>query len=172
MFNTRKVKEQDVYLLQSISRRTFLETFTAQNKMENLLSYMKWAFSRKQLLMEIRNQFSEFYFLMEGRKVIGYIKLNYLSAQTEKNQKDSLEIERLYVQQKFLGSGGGPLLMQLAVLQAKRKKLKYIWLGVWEFNERAKRFYEKQGFEIFGKHLFRLGDEDQYDLLVKRKIER
>ena len=46
----------------------------------------------------------------------------------------------------------------------------YVWLGVWEENYRALRFYEKNGFTPFGKHKFWLGDDEQTDLLMKKEL--
>ena len=47
----------------------------------------------------------------------------------------------------------------------------YVWLGVWEENPRAIRFYEKNGFVAFDKHIFRLGDDEQTDIMMKKKLE-
>lgn len=45
--------------------------------------------------------------------------------------------------------------------------LDYIWLGVWEHNVDAIKFYEKQGFKKFDTHIFKLGDDEQTDNLMK-----
>jgi ribosomal protein S18 acetylase RimI-like enzyme len=45
-----------------------------------------------------------------------------------------------------------------------------VWLGVWEANEKAIGFYRSQGFEVFGAHTFRLGGEEQRDLLMRRPV--
>ena len=52
----------------------------------------------------------------------------------------------------------------------KEKGKTYVWLGVWEENHRALQFYEKNGFTVFGKHDFVLGDDVQTDLMMKRSI--
>jgi ribosomal protein S18 acetylase RimI-like enzyme len=45
-----------------------------------------------------------------------------------------------------------------------------MWLGVWEENPRAIRFYQKLGFVEFGEHIFQLGDDAQRDVLMKKKL--
>ena len=45
--------------------------------------------------------------------------------------------------------------------------LKYIWLGVWQENPKAIQFYTKNGFEVFDQHVFKLGDEEQTDFLMR-----
>jgi diamine N-acetyltransferase len=80
---------------------------------------------------------------------------------------NSLEIERIYVLQEFQGKKVGQMLFGKAVEIAKQKNADYIWLGVWEKNIKAIRFYEKNGFVPFGKHLFKLGDDEQTDIMMK-----
>jgi GNAT superfamily N-acetyltransferase len=53
---------------------------------------------------------------------------------------------------------------------AKENSVKFIWLGVWEHNPRAIRFYEKNQFVVFDKHIFMLGDDAQTDLMMRREI--
>lgn len=43
-----------------------------------------------------------------------------------------------------------------------------VWLGVWEHNPCALAFYRKWQFEVAGEHVFRLGDDPQRDLLMRR----
>ena len=43
----------------------------------------------------------------------------------------------------------------------------YVWLGVWEENVRALNFYKKNGFIEFDKHIFKLGEDEQTDIMMK-----
>ena len=60
------------------------------------------------------------------------------------------------------------MLYEKAMQVAEDKKVDYVWLGVWEENPRAIRFYQKNGFVEFDKHIFRLGDDEQTDIMMKR----
>jgi ribosomal protein S18 acetylase RimI-like enzyme len=53
---------------------------------------------------------------------------------------------------------------------AKRKRVNILWLGVWEKNPRAINFYKKNGFEEFDKHIFRLGNDEQTDIMMRLKL--
>ena len=53
---------------------------------------------------------------------------------------------------------------------AKKEGFDAMWLGVWEYNPRAKRFYEKNGFREVGSHTFVLGADPQTDLLMQKQI--
>ena len=65
----------------------------------------------------------------------------------------------------------GQLFYQKALEIATQHKLRYIWLGVWEENKNAINFYEKNGFVAFDKHIFKLGDDPQTDILMKLSLD-
>jgi ribosomal protein S18 acetylase RimI-like enzyme len=82
----------------------------------------------------------------------------------------ALEIERIYVLKDFYGKKVGQLLYEKAIELAKQVKSDYVWLGVWEENQRAISFYKKNGFEEFDKHIFKLGNDEQTDIMMKLQI--
>jgi ribosomal protein S18 acetylase RimI-like enzyme len=51
---------------------------------------------------------------------------------------------------------------------ARKKNVNYVWLGVWELNQKAISFYTKNGFVAFSAHSFWLGDDEQTDIMMKR----
>src|SRR5690606_9214118 len=123
----------------------FAETFAETNSEENMLSYLEAGFSLQKLTEELRNSNSRFYFAMLGGRPVGYLKLNFGPAQTETQVEDALEIERIYVLQEFLGMRVGQQLIDRAMQLAEQHQVNHVWLGVWEENPRAIRFYEKNG---------------------------
>lgn len=166
----RKVNIHEVDKLKEIGRLTFFETFASDNSEENMLGYLNSQFSSDKLKTELIDINTEFYFAEVKENVIGYLKVNFGQSQTEMIGKNSLEIERIYVLKEFHGKKVGQLLFEKAVDIAKSKKAEYVWLGVWEENPRAIRFYEKNGFVVFDKHVFKLGNDLQTDLLMKQNI--
>ena len=166
----RKVTLSDVDQLQKIGRQTFQETFSEFNSEENMKSYLEEKFSNEKLLSELNDDNSEFYFATLEKEVIGYLKLNFGNSQTELKDNKSLEIERIYVSKEFHGKSVGKLLYDKAIQIAKEKNSEYVWLGVWEENVRALGFYKKNGFVEFDKHIFKLGDDEQTDLMMKLKL--
>ena len=153
--------------LQEIGRKTFAETFSASNSEENMTAYLTTVFSLEKLTNELENANSEFYFAVQKEIVIGYLKINFSAAQTERQDSNSLEIERIYVLQDYHGKQVGQLLLEKAFAIAKDKSCSYLWLGVWEENHRALQFYTKNGFEAFSQHVFQLGNDVQTDILMK-----
>ena len=168
--NIRQASEEDIKELQEISKKTFVETFSVHNTEENMASYLRDSFSLEKLKREISNPDSSFYFAEDGGKVIGYLKTNQGNAQTELKHDKGLEIERIYVLAAYHGKKVGQILFEKAMEIAIERNVAYVWLGVWENNKRAIAFYGKNGFVPFDKHLFKLGDDVQTDIMMKRKI--
>ncbi|WP_054860412.1 GNAT family N-acetyltransferase [Gracilibacillus sp. JCM 18860] len=168
--NVKKCTKEELPTLQKISIETFRETFESQNSSENLDAYLKRAFHSKQLEMELSNEFSEFFFVYLNSEMVGYLKINIGNAQSEKMGDESLEIERIYVKNKYQKHGIGKILLNTAIEFALERDKKEIWLGVWEKNENAIAFYKKMDFVQTGVHSFYVGEEEQTDLIMTKAI--
>jgi ribosomal protein S18 acetylase RimI-like enzyme len=166
----RKITINDIDQLKEIGKRTFFETFSSYNSEENMKEYLESGFSSEKLAAELNDKDSEFYFTELEGNAIGYLKINVGPSQTEIKDKNSLEIERIYVLNEFHGKQVGQVLYEKALAISKRKNANYIWLGVWEKNPRAILFYEKNGFVKFDKHIFKVGDDKQTDIMMKLKL--
>ena len=166
-----QVKESDIEQLQRIGKQTFQETFSDKNAEEDMQKYLNEAFSLTKLTNEIIDKNTLFYFAKFHNEVIGYLKLNHGKSQTELKDDKAVEIERIYVLKDFYGKQVGQLLFNKAIEISLQKKANYIWLGVWEENPRAINFYKKNGFEAFDKHIFKLGDNEQTDIMMKLKLQ-
>jgi diamine N-acetyltransferase len=170
LMKIRKVTLKDIEKLREIGKLTFAETFSSDNSEENMTEYLKNGFSTETLKTELTDKNAEFYFAELDGKIIGYLKINIGETQTEIKDKNALEIERIYVLKEFHGKKVGQILYEKAIELAKDKKVEYVWLGVWEQNPKAIRFYEKNGFVEFDKHIFKLGKDEQTDIMIKLKL--
>jgi ribosomal protein S18 acetylase RimI-like enzyme len=167
--NIRKAQLKDASALEKISVDTFIEAFGAQNKKEDMDQFLNECFNLDAIKEEIADINTEYHMaFLEGR-LVGYVKFRKA---VHKDFKDtnSLEIARIYVYEAYHGKKVGSALMQFVIDQAKLRKADIVWLGVWEFNPKAIRFYENWGFKVFGKHIFRLGTDDQNDLLMCKHL--
>ncbi|MFD2200978.1 GNAT family N-acetyltransferase [Shivajiella indica] len=166
----KKVSLTELEELQKISIATFMEAFADSNSEQNMKMYLEESFPLSKLRTELKNPFSEFYFAVLNDEIIGYLKVNFSEAQSELKEENSLEIERIYVLKDFHGRKVGQILFEKAIQLAKEKQVEFVWLGVWEKNPRAIGFYKKNSFVEFDKHLFKLGDEEQTDIMMKLKL--
>ncbi len=167
----KKVEPGDNQKLLKIGYQTFYNAFgPPANTEENIQSYLKENFTLEIIDRELANPDSEFYFALIQTDVVGYLKVNFASAQTEKVEGRGLEVERIYVVREYQGKNIGQTLLDTCIDIAQNKEIDFIWLGVWNQNLAAIRFYERNGFKIFDQHQFILGTEEQTDLMMKLEI--
>lgn len=166
-----KASAEDVEIVQSLGTQTFSETFAEDNTEEAMKKYLEENFNTEKIKSELNNPDSHFYIAWEEDNPVGYLKVNTGNAQTELQDDASLEIERIYVKKSHHGKKVGQLLYDQALETARQLSKSYLWLGVWEENLRALNFYKKNGFVEFDKHIFRLGEEEQTDLMMKKMLD-
>ena len=162
-----KLNSGDVKKLEQISKQTYYNAFSQENSLENMRAYLESSLSEEKLLEELKESNSEFYFAEINQRLIGYLKINFDAAQTDLYDRNAMELERIYVIKEFQGKNYGQKLLNKILGIAKKNEMDYLWLGVWEKNERAIRFYERNGFSVIGSHPFRMGVEIQTDLIMK-----
>lgn len=98
------------------------------------------------------------------------MKMNFGAAQTERVSENAAEVQRLYVAAACKGRGIGTRLLSLAESCAKEAGASVLWLGVWENNFAARKFYEKLGFSRVGAHTFVLGGDAQTDFIMQKNL--
>ncbi|MBP2058051.1 ribosomal protein S18 acetylase RimI-like enzyme [Lactobacillus colini] len=169
-YTIKKVTTRDVKELQKISRLTFKETFGADNSAENMAEFLDKAYDEEKLLKEIKNPNSQFFFLLVDNKVAGYLKVNEADAQSEDVAKNALEVERIYLSKDYQHRGLGLVLIKLAEKIARENNKDNMWLGVWEHNLNAQKFYQKDGFKRISQHTFIVGDDPQTDYILLKSL--
>lgn len=167
----KKTSIEDIDQLRQIGRKTFYETFSEVNTEEDMTHYLNESFSNEKLTLELTDENSAFYFALNHHEVIGYLKINFGDSQTELKDENGFEIERIYVLQEFHGKKVGQILYEKAIEIALQMKADYVWLGVWEENPRAIKFYKKNDFVEFDRHIFRLGNDEQTDIMMKKILQ-
>lgn len=161
----------DLQDLRRISLETFTAAFAAQNNPADFQAYLRKAFAPGQLRLEMEHPGTRFYFLVREGERAGYAKLNTGSAQTELQDPNALEIERFYIREPFQGLGLGSWMLERIKAFATGEGRRYLWLGVWEENTRAIRFYRRHGFVTFGKHPYYIGSDRQTDWLMRLELQ-
>lgn len=168
----RKAEEKDASLLSKIAKQAFYEAFAddPRNSPDDMKIYTEKAFSLEQISKELQDK-SIFYFVAEtDNEAIGYAKLKPMSRIDCVIAEKPIELCRLYLLKRYIGRGIGKILMNHCLEFARRNGHDVIWLGVWEYNFLAQRFYEKLGFKRTGEHIFQLGNDHQIDWIMQKKL--
>jgi ribosomal protein S18 acetylase RimI-like enzyme len=169
-FTIRFATAEDAELIADLSRKTFYETFGYVNTKENMDKFMNEQFTREKLIAEVSEPENIFLLAFDGEVPVGYVKMREGEKRPEFENKDAIEVVRIYSINTYLGTGVGKQLMRQCIFLAKEMKKEIIWLGVWEKNPRAIAFYSKWGFEKFAEHDFILGDDVQHDWLMMKNL--
>lgn len=157
----------DLEFLVNLSRKTFIESFEKVNDPEDFKVYLNSAFDEEALNKQLKDNNSSFYLVYNDAILVGYIKLNENESQSDIKDKSSMEIERIYVLGEHQGQGIGAWIMMEVISMARANNKSYVWLGVWEFNAKAIKFYERLGFYKFGSHPYYIGKDKQTDWLMR-----
>jgi len=165
--NIRYANENDASLLAELGRKTFFDTFVEDNTPEDMEIHLSEHYTPEIQSSELRDSNSIFLIAEIDHIAVGYAKLKGQSTDNGVSGTNPMELERIYVLQEYLGKGVGPELIKKSIAEAKERGFDCLWMGVWEKNERAIRFYTKWGFEQVGVHDFILGKDIQKDLIME-----
>jgi diamine N-acetyltransferase len=168
--NIRYGTTDDARMLSELGAKTFYDTFAQDNTPENIEAYLKKSFSPEIQLGELADPNIIFLIAELDGIPIGYAKLKMNSKDESVKGMNSVELERIYAVQDYLGKGIGKELMKASINEAKEKGCDSIWLGVWEKNQRAIDFYRRWGFKEVGTHRFKLGDDPQNDFVMELEL--
>lgn len=161
----RRATIDDADALSIVARQTFYDTFTGTCTEEDMQQFLDEHFNLEQTKKELLNK-DDLFFLAEANGVLtGYLRMmeDYSGLEVMKKWK-ALELKRIYVDKQFHGMGIAQQLINFVESYARENHYEVIWLGVWEHNLRAKRFYEKSGFTDSGyTHDFPIGNTPQTD---------
>lgn len=171
----RPAEVGDAESLAALAVRTFRQTFEAQNTPEDMEAHLRDSYSVPKTVEELSDPDNLFFLAFtddppKDSDPVGYAKLILGPPESCIRGPKPIELGRLYVDQSALGRGLGAALMRHCLAEAEARGFETLWLGVWEHNERAKRFYEKWGFEKVGAHPFQLGSDLQTDWLLERPV--
>jgi ribosomal protein S18 acetylase RimI-like enzyme len=163
--NIRRIGIADVSALSVIARQTFFDTFTGTCTEADMQVFLDQYYSTSQLGKELLDKETFCFFAEADGMPAAYLQFKeaYNNFPEIKKWK-ALELKRIYVLTQFHGKGIAQKLMDFILDFAAAKKYEVVWLGVWEHNIRAQKFYEKYGFTDTGyTHNFPIGSSPQTD---------
>lgn len=170
MIEIRRASPADAKVLTELGKSTFLETYSKDNKKEDMDMYLSQTFAVDKQLNEINDPNSFIEMAWVNGQAVGYLHLKTSRPDSSVTGARPIEIFRLYVDSRWQGKGVGPGLMDKCIRLASEKGFQTLWLGVWERNFKAQSFYKKYDFRIQGHHIFQLGNDEQTDLIMSRPV--
>lgn len=160
----------DAALLADLAARTFAESFGAHNTVDDMSIHLSRTYGEAIQKRELEDPALTYLIAEVNGATAGYALVRAGSAPAIVTGVQPVEIYRFYVDRPWHGRGVAQGLMSACEAEARRRGGQTLWLGVWERNERAKRFYEKMGFRDVGTQEFVVGTDPQTDRVLTRAI--
>lgn len=168
----RPARAEDLADLADLAARAFRDAFGAENEEHDMEEYLSTSMSVKTLEKDFADEKNIFRVACshQAGNLVGYAKLRDKSDYSATDGNSAIEIERIYADSSMIGTGIGKALMTECLSLAKSLGRDVIWLGVWDQNDRAIKFYERWGFSIVGEREFKLGSDIQNDLIMRKEL--
>jgi diamine N-acetyltransferase len=169
-YTLRVATPSDAAAVSAIAARTFSDTFAHLYSAEDLNNYLNEAYDVSVIRSELEDP-KKYTVLVfpdaDSETPCGYAMLHDGSVRTgdDRPPEDYYEVKRVYVDKPYIGKGAGRVLMDHVMEIVKQMDRKITWLGVWENNFHAQKFYQKYGFVETGEHTFMVGAVADRDLL-------
>lgn len=164
---------KDAKILAEIGAETFWDTYHRNPHLEwkDLKAHINSTFTFAKLEAELRREDIIYLIAENDMEKIGYARLLPKNSRNGILGKNPLEISRIYLRKKFWGKKLGSHLLEKCFEEAKKQNCEVIWLSVWQYNERAIKFYKKSGFSIVGEHIFDLAGTPETDYLMQKELK-
>jgi len=167
----KQASAEDAQLLSDMGARMFDASFGPFNRPEDMQAYLEKSFNQEVISAELQSDNTIYLLVLLAEQVIGYAKVWLSQAPDSVPGRNPVELARINIDLAYSSMGYGSQLMEACLEAARQLEGDTLWLGVWERNEAAIRFYRRWGFEIVGTMEFVLGDDMQKDYVMARGID-
>lgn len=158
IFDIRVAAHGDAELLSVLATTCFYEAYFEQDAPHNLAFYIKESFAAERIAAEMALAVVTYFLIFRNDRAVGFAKMRTDTSFEGIGKEPAIELQRIYIVERVYGTGAGELLLAHCENFARDTGFESIWLGVWEENLRARRFYAKHGYSRIGEVQFPYGD--------------
>jgi len=101
---------------------------------------------------------------------VGYVKLGPLLKLPVDPDGPAILLDQLYIIKEHHGAGIAQDLMDWALGEANKRGAEEMYLTVFVDNHRARRFYDRYGFEAVGRYDFMVGNHADEDIIMRKRL--
>jgi len=178
----RPATAQDAAQISALGTHVFSVSFGHTVTPEQLQSYLEESYSEAAIAADIADVHKDMIVATsnatqkEGEnereeRILGFALLTRNSSEPcIAHLEKTVELQRIYIHPDSHGKGVGRALASRLEEMAREQGFRHIWLGVWEHNRKAKKVYEKFGYEKVGEHDFDLGGDVQRDWIMVKGL--
>ena len=165
MTSYRNAGPADAAALDRIFDTSFCDTFAHLYRPEDLETFLS-SFGIADWERQLADPAFAFRIAESDEEPVGYVKLGPMKLPIE-HEPNALLLDQLYVLKEHHGTGTARELMGWAVEEARRRGAGELFLTVYIDNHRARRFYDRYGFEAVGRYDFMVGSHADEDIIMR-----
>lgn len=156
----RPATAEDINILAALGTTTCYEAYFELDPSSDLADYCARIYSPQNVRSEFDDPNSTYFIVEINDRAVGFAKLRENNRIDCLGDANAIELQRIYVLEKMKGQSVGKALMDRCLMSAREKGYDILWLGVWERNMAAQRFYERIGMKNVGTTGFNDGKND------------
>ncbi len=164
----RDATVKDAAELDRIFDRSFCDTFAHLYRSEDLDSFLS-GFGVPEWETQLRDPACAFRIAEVSGRPVGYVKIGPQKLPVETDRR-ALLLDQLYLLKEHHGAGIAHDLMDWVLAEAKRRGAEELYLTVFTENHRARRFYDRYGFEVVGRYDFMVGNHADEDVIMRKAL--
>jgi GNAT superfamily N-acetyltransferase len=162
---------EDASALSDFWRETFVATFGALYPVADLKGYIATMYVPERQRAEIADPHTYNRVALDAARIVGAAKLGAFKLPIEPDVAHPMELHHLYVVEEAKGAGIAGALMQWTLATARERGAGALYLGVYQGNERAQRFYARHGFSIVGEYEFEVGATRDPEYIMRLPLD-
>lgn len=159
----RRATADDAAPLAAFAGRAFADTYRELSDPDEITDYVAEHFQADVMAAVVADPACTTLLAFVGGQLAGYAIVKDTPAPACVVTPAPLKLWRLYLAESYIGQGLGARLMAAVHEQARERGARTLWLGVYDRNVRAVRFYERFGFSKVGGQEFLFGGQVYID---------
>jgi ribosomal protein S18 acetylase RimI-like enzyme len=164
----RDATPADAAALDRVFDRSFCDAFAHLYHRDDLASFLS-SFGLGDWEAQLNNPAFAFRVAEADAQMVGYVKLGPLKFAVETSCA-ALLLDQIYVLKNYHGIGIARSLIDWTIDEARRRGAEELYLTVYVDNERARRLYERYGFEVVGRYDFMVGSQADEDVIMRKML--
>ena len=170
MVSFERADKSDAYLLSEMAGITFMESHGRSAKLEDINNFITQKYNPETFTAELINSKNNYYLVYYQNRLAGFSNIIYNFPYADSKMEDVAKLERIYILKEFYDLKLGYHLFEFNRNLARENNQKGIWLFVWKENERAIKFYKKNGFKVIGHFDYKISEthsNPNYQMFLK-----
>ena len=153
-----RAPEDDSLILSQLSKQTLIESHGRSAPKEDMDQYIALKYNEDTIKAELRDPANIYHLLYYNGEFVGFSKIILNIPFKEDVAKNMTKLDRIFLLKKVYDLKLGVELLTFNLNLMKQHKQTGVWLFAWTENERAIKFYKRNGFEIVGHHDFKISE--------------